>query len=194
MANIQRGEIGVHYEGREYIFRPSFARLDELAQDYDLKELWSDIQTAKRGEQEKCATIILSYLFTGTEDELDTLIGYTMPINGWPVYVPGAIPRDEQCILAFSLLRNGMNGTRNIGQIKKSESNASKKFNAYDYVWSAVRNLGMTREEAENMTMAEFQHALMIAFPGQFVDWDEKNSEVEDFLADIERRRSLING
>lgn len=181
MARIKSGEIGVHYEGREYIFRPSFARLDELAQDYDIKELWSDIQTARRDEQEKCATIILSYLFTGTEDELDTLIGYTLPVNGWPVYVPGAIPRDEQCILAFSLLRNGLIGNENIRSAKSSEG-SGEFFNAYDYVFGAVKNLNMSKAEAEELTMAEYQQALLIAYPDQFRDFERENAETEALL------------
>lgn len=181
MARVKSGEIGVHYEGREYVFRPSFARLDSLSQDHDLNELWNDLVKGKRADQEKAATVILAYLFTGSESDLETLIGHTMPVNGWRWDVPGVIPTDEQCIIAFSLLRNGLVGNEHF-KAKKSDGSSGEKFNAYDFVFSAVKSLGMSMDEAKELTMAEFQQAMLIAYPDHFIDIEREEEKNEALL------------
>ena len=185
MARVKSGEIGVHYDGREFIFRPSFARLDALAQDYDLRALWGDLQGSDASAQVAAATAVLGYLFAGSDSDLELLIGYTMPINGWRWDYPGVIPPDEQGLIAFTILRNGLIGNPDIRSAKSSESGGGDFFNAYDYVFSAVKKLNMSKAEAEQLTMAEFQQALLIAYPDQFRDYERENAETEALLKSV---------
>jgi|TARA_Y100000296_G_C5180054_1_gene263535 hypothetical protein len=188
MARIASGEVGVHHEGREYIFRPSFRRMDELEQDWGIRDQWDDLRSEIDDVRYGTAAIVLWAFFTGSDEDALNLTGYKRDIYhdgefAGTVYVPGIMDQDEQVVIAMALLRNGLCGVSNFVDKKSdTDSFSSGKFNAYDFVFAIAQNLEISKTEAEDMTMAEYHQALKVMNPERFVDMTEENEKTDALL------------
>lgn len=181
MARLDSGEVGIHYEGREYIFRPSFRALDELHSVRSVFELWYEVQ---RGDVD-AARMVLDVFYTGDDsDDINDLTGYITGVNGFAVEHKGEIPDAELCVLAFALLRNGLQGREGIKSTSKEEKKTyeAPKFDALEYVWSAVDKLGLSMEEAWALTMHEFMTGMMIKYPDQVYDEERENDRIDALM------------
>jgi len=115
------------------------------------------------------------------------LFGYNVPVGESLVFVPGLVPDSEQCILAFSLLRNGLLGDE---KPKKSGSE-NPEFNPIDYVAAGVAHFGLETETVWDMTMHEFQAIMKSKYP----DRDDFTPEkANDFLDKMDQLRANKDG
>lgn len=185
MARLDSGEIGVVYEGREFVFRPSFRALDNLHQCVSVFELWYSVQ---RGDIH-AARIVMDACYVGDDAEgLNELVGFTSGVSGIAIDRSGAIPGDELCVLAFALLRNGLQGREGVKTSgEKRERMEAPGFNALEYVWAAVDKdrLGLSWDEAWNLTMHEFMSGMMVKFPDKVYDQDKIDDGVENLLRSV---------
>ncbi|WP_312759555.1 DUF6246 family protein [Pantoea brenneri] len=110
------------------------------------------------------------------------------------VYRLGAMPVRDMVLIAQSLIQHGIIGKAKARKLQRHEgSNTSSEFNAFEYISAARTHLGMSREEAEQLTMTEFQMMLAAKFPEQkgFTK-DEYDAVADDYLA--RKARKLANG
>jgi len=96
-----------------------------------------------------------------------------------------ALTAAEMIIVARSLIVHGVVGKAKVRKLQRHESeNVSSEFNAFEYISAARTHLGMSREEAEQLTMTEFQMLLAAKFPEQkgFTK-EEYDAVADDYLA-----------
>ena len=90
-----------------------------------------------------------------------------MPLVGWRddgIYHPGLMPVDEQIIMARHLMQHGI-----VGKAKpdKGDGKFSDSFNASEYIAAACVHLGLSRADAEQLSMTEFQTMFEMKFQDQ---------------------------
>lgn len=84
------------------------------------------------------------------------------------LYRPGAMPFSDMVLIAQSLIQHGIIGKAKVRKLQRHEGRStSSDFNAFEYISAARSHLGMSREEAGQLTMTEFQMMLAAKFPEQ---------------------------
>ena len=146
------GEIGVYYEGREMILRPSLYAMSKLG---DKKEILEISLRVMAGD----LAYSLAVIQCCADDDTRDIFGYideNLRFNEMFASV------GEIIIVAQSLMKHGI-----IGDIERDEyeGEASNEFDAKSYVSLAVAHLGMSEREAWQMTMTSLAGALMAKFP-----------------------------
>lgn len=111
------------------------------------------------------------------------------------VYRPGAMPVRDMVLIAQSLIQHGIIGKTKVRKLQRHESSGtSPEFNAFEYISAARTHLGMSREEAEKITMTEFQMMLAAKFPEQKgFTREEYDSVADDYLARKARKGSRLH-
>lgn len=191
MARLASGEIAIIDEGKRFTFRPSFRSLDLLHNDHNVFELWNDLQNGNKERQLFCAQTIFEYFLVDRHvDELTPLMGAYVQLEDNEgeielIWQDGAMPQADQTIIAFSLLKNAIQGKASVKAAKKSEENHGAEvelFNVMDYVWSAQKNLNLSLDESWSLTMHEFMSGMKNHHPDSFIDYDEEDAKVEALL------------
>ncbi len=191
MARLASGEIAIIDEGKRFTFRPSFRSLDLLHNDHDVFELWNDLQNGNKERQLFCAQTIFEYFLVDRHvDELTPLMGAYVRLEDDEgeielIWQDGTMPQSDQTIIAFSLLKNAIQGKASVKAAKKSEESHGAEvelFNVMDYVWSAQKNLNLSLDESWSLTMHEFMSGMKNHHPDSFVDYDEEDAKVEALL------------
>lgn len=191
MARLASGEIAIIDEGKRFTFRPSFRSLDLLHNDHDVFELWNDLQNGNKERQLFCAQTIFEYFLVDRHvDELTPLMGAYVRLEDDEgemelIWQDGTMPQTDQTIIAFSLLKNAIQGKASVKAAKKSEESHGAEvelFNVMDYVWSAQKNLNLSLDESWSLTMHEFMSGMKNHHPDSFVDYDEEDAKVEALL------------
>nr|WP_254061043.1 DUF6246 family protein [Yersinia enterocolitica] len=118
--------------------------------------------------------------------------------KGWRnciVYRPGKVSKETVITIAKELIDHGVIGKEKIRKLQKNEgkSDYSSEFNAMDYINSARIHFNMSRAEAEQLTMTEFQHLLAAKYPEQKgYAREEYDSAADEFFAQRARRRERL--
>lgn len=161
-------------DGTEYTFRPSFLRIGALAAPVDLVGLLVSLggQSSSRAAiappagyqptHSHGAIATARHVLQGLADDEDIshLTGW-IDEQGWH---QGALPHDDQLMLAVHLLRHGM-----VGKPQKRDEPAEKTegFDVHIFIASAQVHLGLSAEDAGALSMTEFQQLWQIKFPPQ---------------------------
>ena len=188
MANISSGEVGVCLsDGREFTFRPSFRALSEMG---DVKQLWADMQSNSKYCQLHAAGIILDRCMVDfNHNDFDSLFGYAGLDDDGEVFVTdGEIPEAERCILAFSLLRNGIIGS----ETPKKSGSEDSTFNPIDWVGASMSTFGQDSKTSWDLTMHEFQAAMKAKYPEAKEQFTPEKAS--DFLQEMDDLRAKRNG
>ncbi|EPN9887549.1 DUF6246 family protein [Klebsiella michiganensis] len=105
------------------------------------------------------------------DDDIGVLVGWMRPGKGRKrsfVWRPGSLPPEDMVIIAQNLMTHGIVGKAKIRQLQRHESNeTTSEFRATDYIMAARNHFGISREEAENLTMTEFAMMLNAKYPNQ---------------------------
>lgn len=166
-------------DGTEYTFRPSFARIAALGNPKEIVSLYAGLHGPRAAIE---AAFILATL---CEQEDPT------PLIGWSdgeTHHPGLMPEQEQIVLALHLMKHGTMGTAKPS--KKASGGYSDSFNVAEYIAAACVHLGLSRSDAEQLSMTEFQTMFEMKFP------DSKAKEVpsrEAYKAFMEKVTKVRN-
>ena len=192
MARLASGEIAIIDEGKRFTFRPSFRSLDLLHNDHNVFELWNDLQNGNKERQLFCAQTIFEYFLVDRHvDELTPLMGAYVQLEDNEgeielIWQDGTMPQADQTIIAFSLLKNAIQGKASVKSKIKDESEShgadAELFNVMDYVWIAQKSLNLSLSEAWELTMHEFMTGMKNHHPDSFIDYDEEDAKVEALL------------
>lgn len=205
----------------EYFFRPSFAAMSRIGEPQEIVQAFADlhddelsplierateayghvpawliehIRSCSYGKRALMAA--MTVMQACCEDDLSALIGELRPARakGRPFKRRMGLMGDfEMLLIAQSLITHGIIGKAKVRQLQRHESGkAATEFNAFEYISAARTHLGMSREEAEQLTMTEFQMMLAAKFPEQkgFTK-DEYDAVADDYLA---RRNKKLSG
>lgn len=131
------------------------------------------------------------------DDDTGELIGWMKPGKGRKrsfVWRPGTMPPQEMVIVAQSLIMHGIIGKAKVRKLQRHESSdTTSEFRAPDYIIAARNHFGISKEEAGQLTMTEFQLMLIAKYPEQkgFTK-EEYDSAAEGFFARRKRRRAMM--
>ncbi|WP_312393473.1 DUF6246 family protein [Mixta calida] len=106
------------------------------------------------------------------------------------VYRKGAIPMQNIVLIAQSLITHGIIGKAKVRQLQRHETGkATTAFNAFEYINAARNHFGMSRQEAEQLSMTEFTLLLASKYPDQKGFTREEYEQVaDDYLAKKARK------
>ncbi|HRI16896.1 MAG TPA: DUF6246 family protein [Burkholderiaceae bacterium] len=151
-------------DGTEATFRPSLGRIASLDTPNGLVDLFARLHGPLAHQ---VAPEILAGLCDPEDCEaLSSLIGEPEPAPQGVEWRGGAIPPSERVILARHLMLHGMVGKAKPGGESKAErGDYSGAFHALEYITAARVHLGMSAEEAEALSMTEFQRLFEMKFP-----------------------------
>ena len=99
------------------------------------------------------------------EDDISVLIGGWKPTPRGVRYVPGIMPVSDIIIIARNLMQHGIIGKSPLKVPERLEEQGKKttnEFHASQYIISARTHFDMTRDEAESLSMTEFQMMIRI--------------------------------
>ncbi|EFC56370.1 hypothetical protein ENTCAN_06675 [Enterobacter cancerogenus ATCC 35316] len=84
------------------------------------------------------------------------------------VWHRGALPPENLILIAQSLIMHGVIGRAKVRKLQKHEGKeTTPEFHATEYIMAARNHFGISREEAENLTMTEFAMMLNAKYPDQ---------------------------
>jgi hypothetical protein len=141
-------------DGSEWTFAPSFGRIATLGTPQEIVKVFADLHGAQAAET---AAYVLASLCE-QEDPL-ALVGWR---DEELQYHPGLMPPTEQVLIARHLMQHGI-----IGKAKPSKGDGkyTDRFDASEYVSAARVHLGLSSQDAEALSMTEFQTMLEMKFP-----------------------------
>lgn len=214
---LEIGEMLLSDQEHDYFFRPSFANMsrvgqpDEIvARHYELHHgevaqlidraieaygtipAWLIAHINSLGNDTvKAAMIVMQAC---CDDDLTPLIGEW---KGWKrniVRRRGSMSDAEIIIIAKELIEHGVSGKAKLRRLQKHESNNeySSEFRVVEYINAARAHFSMPREEAEQLTMTEFQLMLKAKYPEEKGFTREEYDAVID--ADDQRTAELLSG
>lgn len=148
--------------GAEVVFVPSLGRIATIGTPADIVEVAGALQSASVTQQVRAARIVL--MSCAAEGDPLPLIGWLEHSNwtGGLVDVPGLMPPAEMVAIAQHLLMHGLAGKSRPGG---GRGGYAKAFSVAEHIASAVVHLGLSREEAADLTMTELQLMIETKFP-----------------------------
>lgn len=214
------GECLISTQDADYMFRPSFANMMRIGEPQEIVQAFYDlhsdevtplveravaayghvpawllehVHTTTYGKRALIAA--LTVMEACSECDISSLIGEFRPAKakGKPFKRrAGKMGDFEILLIAQSLITHGIIGKAKVRQLQRHEnSQGTSEFSAFEYISAARNHFGISREEAERLTMTEFQHMLNAKYPDQKgFTRDEYNEIQDDFLARQARRRA----
>lgn len=186
------GEKRISLKDKSFFFKPSFSAMAEMGNPREIVELYAHINGSEyvkavnsihalpHGAQMTIAKAIskptygksvlnAAYIIMQSccEEDVSILIGSWKFTERGLKYVNGLMPINDIIIIARDLIEHGIIGKSPLKVLAKSVDNNKKtnEFSAASFINSARAHFGMSREEAESLTMTEFQQLVKIKFP-----------------------------
>ncbi|HDU4537505.1 hypothetical protein AE04_00322 [Klebsiella aerogenes MGH 78] len=217
-ALIDIGEFSVSDSrdgGKDYLLRPSFEAMTRIGTPPEIVQAYATIhggdvsklleactETLRRipdwlspsfyRSAEKVLSTCMHVLQACCEDDMTPMIGEWKGWRHCVVYRPGQMPKNDIIVLAQHLMQHGVVGKAKIRQLQRHETGErTTEFKAFDYISAARSHFGMSRSEASQLTMTEFQMLLAAKYPDQKgFTREEYDAIADDFLAKQAARRA----
>ncbi|WP_422881387.1 DUF6246 family protein [Pantoea agglomerans] len=214
------GECLISTPEADYLFRPSFINMMRIGEPQEIVQVFADlhsdeitplteralaaygriplwlinhIRTSTYGKRALVAAITV--LEACSNDDLSPLIGEFRPAKakGRPFKRRKGLMDDlDMVLISLSLITHGIIGKAKVRQLQRNESGATtNEFNAFEYISAARTHFGISREEAQQLTMTEFQLMLAAKYPAQKgYTKEEYDQAADDYFALREKRRA----
>ena len=186
------GELRISLTDKSYFFKPSFRAMNEIGTPKEIVEMYATLngadylavmqhvgnlpfgaqmQVMKAVSKPVYGRHVLSAAYivmqSCCDEDISVLVGSYKPTARGVRYVPGLMPVNDIIIIARNLLDHGIIGKSplKVPQRSESQKKTTNEFNASQYIISARTHFGMTREEAEDLSMTEFQQMIKNKYP-----------------------------
>ncbi|HFF8547279.1 TPA: DUF6246 family protein [Kluyvera cryocrescens] len=194
--------------GRDYLLRPSFEAMTRVGSPTEIVQAYAiiygndvarliEVCTGILGRfpdwlspsfnraAEKLLSTSMLILQACCDDDLTPMIGEWKGWRSCVVYRPGQMPKSDIIVLARHLMQHGVVGKAKVRQLQRHETGGrTTEFKAFDYISAARSHFGMSRSEASQLTMTEFQMLLAAKYPDQKGFTREEYDKVaDDYLA-----------
>lgn len=197
------GEIGLHGEGREVLLRPSFYAMSSLGTPEEIVEKYAAlhaplvlvpiepgmppglVELATKENQRRAKAIwndtfwLAHQVVSACSDEdLTHFIGE--PGERFNSYRPGAMPVEDIVTIARSLMRHGVIGPAPKNRepdAPRQKSDYAAKFDALKYVYKGMSDLGLTEDQAWNMTLSGFAAAMEAKYGESTTEKDSQDHD-----------------
>lgn len=214
------GEMRISLSGRSFFFKPSFRAMNEIGTPKEIVEVYArlngidyvaplqhveylpfgaQMQVMKTISKPVYGRHVLSAAYivmqSCCEDDISVLIGGWKPTPRGVRYVPGIMPVSDIIIISRNLMQHGIIGKSPLKVPERLEEQSKKttnEFHASQYIISARTHFDMTRDEAENLSMTEFQMMIKNKYPEpKGLTKEERAAEYDQAKADRERMKAL---
>ena len=214
------GEMRISLSDRSFFFKPSFRAMNEIGTPKEIVEVYAKLngidyvaplqhveylpfgaqmQVVKTISKPVYGRHVLSAAYivmqSCCEDDISVLIGGWKPTPRGVRYVPGIMPVSDIIIIARNLMQHGIIGKSPLKVPERLEEQGEKttnEFHASQYIISARTHFDMTRDEAENLSMTEFQMMIKNKYPEpKGLTKEERAAEYDQAKADRERMKAL---
>lgn len=214
------GEMRISLSDRSFFFKPSFRAMNEIGTPKEIVEVYArlngidyvaplqhveylpfgaQMQVMKTISKPVYGRHVLSAAYivmqSCCEDDVSVLIGGWKPTPRGVRYVPGIMPVSDIIIIARNLMQHGIIGKSPLKVPERMEEQGKKttnEFHASQYIISARTHFDMTRDEAENLSMTEFQMMIKNKYPEpKGLTKEERAAEYDQAKADRERMKAL---
>lgn len=214
------GEMRISLSDRSFFFKPSFRAMNEIGTPKEIVEVYAKLngidyiaplqhveylpfgaqmQVMKTISKPVYGRHVLSAAYivmqSCCEDDISVLIGGWKPTPRGVRYVSGVMPVSDIIIIARNLMQHGIIGKSPLKVPERLEEQGKKttnEFHASQYIISARTHFDMTRDEAENLSMTEFQMMIKNKYPEpKGLTKEEREAEYDQAKADRERMKAL---
>lgn len=214
------GEMRISLSDRSFFFKPSFRAMNEIGTPKEIVEVYAKLngidyvaplqhveylpfgaqmQVMKTISKPVYGRHVLSAAYivmqSCCEDDVSVLIGGWKPTPRGVRYVPGIMPVSDIIIIARNLMEHGIIGKSPLKVPERLEEQGKKttnEFHASQYIISARTHFDMTRDEAENLSMTEFQMMIKNKYPEpKGLTKEERAAEYDQAKVDRERMKAL---
>ena len=214
------GEMRISLSDRSFFFKPSFRAMNEIGTPKEIVEVYAklngidyvaplqhveylpfgaQVQVMKTISKPVYGRHVLSAAYivmqSCCEDDVSVLIGGWKPTPRGVRYAPGIMPVSDIIIIARNLMQHGIIGKSPLKVPERLEEQGKKttnEFHASQYIISARTHFDMTRDEAENLSMTEFQMMIKNKYPEpKGLTKEERAAEYDQAKADRERMKAL---
>lgn len=214
------GEMRISLSDGSFFFKPSFRAMNEIGTPKEIVEVYAKLngidyvaplqhveylpfgaqmQVMKTISKPVYGRHVLSAAYivmqSCCEDDISVLIGGWKPTPRGVRYVPGIMPVSDIIIIARNLMQHGIIGKSPLKVPERLEEQGKKttnEFHASQYIISARTHFDMTRDEAENLSMTEFQMMIKNKYPEpKGLTKEERAAEYDQAKADRERMKAL---
>lgn len=214
------GEMRISLSDRSFFFKPSFRAMNEIGTPKEIVEVYAKLngidyvaplqhveylpfgaqmQVMKTISKPVYGRHVLSAAYivmqSCCEDDVSVLIGGWKPTPRGVRYVPGIMPVSDIIIIARNLMQHGIIGKSPLKVPERLEEQGKKttnEFHASQYIISARTHFDMTRDEAESLSMTEFQMMIKNKYPEpKGLTKEERAAEYDQAKADRERMKAL---
>lgn len=214
------GEMHISLSDRSFFFKPSFRAMNEIGTPKEIVEVYAKLngidyvaplqhveylpfgaqmQVMKTISKPVFGRHVLSAAYivmqSCCEDDISVLIGGWKPTPRGVRYVPGIMPVSDIIIIARNLMQHGIIGKSPLKVPERLEEQGKKttsEFHASQYIISARTHFDMTRDEAENLSMTEFQMMIKNKYPEpKGLTKEERAAEYDQAKADRERMKAM---
>lgn len=214
------GEMRISLSDRSFFFKPSFRAMNEIGTPKEIVEVYArlngidyvaplqhveylpfgaQMQVMKTISKPVYGRHVLSAAYivmqSCCEDDVSVLIGGWKPTPRGVRYVPGIMPVSDIIIIARNLMQHGIIGKSPLKVPERLEDQGKKttnEFHASQYIISARTHFDMTRDEAESLSMTEFQMMIKNKYPEpKGLTKEERAAEYDQAKADRERMKAL---
>lgn len=177
-------------DGREWTFAPTFGRIAEIGTPAEIVETYAALHDPAKAAA--AARLVLACLCE--QDDPTPLIGGDLIDPADPaapaVAIAPLMPEAEQIIIARHLMQHGIAGKARPGA---GAGKYAAEFDAAEFVAAARAHLGMSRADAESLSMTELQAMLRMKFPDAHKGERDVPSR-EEYEAVMARLRSKRRG
>ncbi|EOZ3059412.1 TPA: DUF6246 family protein [Enterobacter hormaechei subsp. steigerwaltii] len=212
------GECLISIGEKEYFFRPSFINMtrigepkeivqafyelhhDEISnvlqsafEAYGLIPEWLIQHIKSTSYGRKAVMASMTVLAACCDHDVTQLIGEIRPAkaSGKTFKIrSGSMDEFDMLVIAQSLITHGIIGKAKVRKLQRHESGeTTTEFNAFEYISAARNHFGMSRAEAEQLSMTEFQLLIAAKYPDQkgFTK-DEYDAVADDYMAKKAKR------
>ena len=214
------GEMRISLSDRSFFFKPSFRAMNEIGTPKEIVEVYArlngidyvaplqhveylpfgaQMQVMKTISKPVYGRHVLSAAYivmqSCCEDDISVLIGGWKPTPRGVRYVPGIMPVSDIIIIARNLMQHGIIGKSPLKVPERLEEQGKKttnEFHASQYIISARTHFDMARDEAENLSMTEFQMMIKNKYPEpKGLTKEERAAEYDQAKVDRERMKAL---
>ena len=213
------GECLISVGEEEYFFRPSFINMTRIGEPkeivqafyelhhdeisnvlqsafevYGLIPEWLIQHITSTSYGRKAVMASMTVLAACCDHDVTQLIGEIRPAkaSGKTFKIRrGSMDEFDMLVIAQSLITHGIIGKAKVRKLQRHESGeTTTEFNAFEYISAARNHFGMSRTEASQLTMTEFQMLLAAKYPDQKgFTREEYDSIADEYLAKQAVRR-----
>ncbi|KHS77121.1 hypothetical protein QT13_01970 [Pectobacterium brasiliense] len=187
------GEMVISDAQKDYFFRPSFAAMTRMGSPVEIVEAYATlngyevaqvvamaqdaygkipdwlIKTLRKPVYgRKILSAAMHVMQACCDDDITALVGEWRPGKRGIVYRAGGMSVGEIILIAHTLIEHGVMGKAKVRKPQRSETNSYvNEFRAVEYINSARIHFSINRDEAERLTMTDFQLMINAKYPDQ---------------------------